>query len=142
MAKNFATQDGSICPYCSSEVEQTTGERIYPHQPDLAELTMFVCWPCGAWVGADRDGEPRGFVAREDIRERRGIALTAWTDLCTALSLSFEEAEGYRDKMKVEEKFDMSELGFLDKEQLDRLIRWLDRHLIGNTPEVDALFTD
>lgn len=51
-----------------------TGERVYPHRPDLASKRFWKC-ECGAFVGCHADsGKPLGRPAGQDTKAARRAA--------------------------------------------------------------------
>ena len=53
-----------ICPYCSSEAQKVSGEKIYPHRRDHDP----------AYVGTHKDGKPFGTLADAETRKARSLA--------------------------------------------------------------------
>lgn len=60
-----------ICPYCGAPSKPTTGREVYPHLPQLANVRLFACMPCRAWVGCHADGRPLGELANAELRQLR-----------------------------------------------------------------------
>lgn len=60
---------GPLCPYCGRESALDTKYRFYPHRPDLADKHIWICKPCGAWVGCHK-GTTRalGRLANAELR--------------------------------------------------------------------------
>lgn len=50
------SQPSPVCPYCGDHAVKTNGADIYKSRPDLANLTFWVCRPCGAYVGCHKEG--------------------------------------------------------------------------------------
>lgn len=63
-----------ICPYCGKDAPRVTGKEVYPHRPDLQKGWFYACFPCGAWVGTHRNGNPLGTLANADLRRARTAA--------------------------------------------------------------------
>ena len=65
-----------ICPYCSSEAQKVSGEKIYPHRRDLYHLSFFYCDNNHdpAYVGTHKDGKPFGTLADAETRKARSLA--------------------------------------------------------------------
>lgn len=62
------------CCYCGQYVdaERTTGDVVYPHRPDLANLIFYRCPTCGNFVGTHKkDGRPLGVIATPTMKARR-----------------------------------------------------------------------
>lgn len=61
------------CCGCHTEVEavRVTGERIYPHRPDLYEKVFYLCQACRNYVGTHADGRPLGTIPTPEIRKAR-----------------------------------------------------------------------
>lgn len=78
-----------ICPYCYEPARLVTGERIYPHRPDLAEKRFWHCEDCEAWVGCHprnphfgQDGTaPLGRLADRALRQAKQRAHAAFDPL-------------------------------------------------------------
>ncbi|MBK5646245.1 zinc-finger-containing protein [Acinetobacter proteolyticus] len=59
-----------ICPYCESTSELVKGSVIYPKRPDLADLDMYQCAPCSAYVGCHEGTlKPLGRLANAELRQ-------------------------------------------------------------------------
>ena len=41
------------CPYCGKDAALVTGDKIYPHRPDLYDRNFWLCTACDAYVGFD-----------------------------------------------------------------------------------------
>lgn len=54
------------CHYCGREAKLVTGDVIYPHRPDLANLNFWLCAPCDAYVGCHKRGARIGINAVSD----------------------------------------------------------------------------
>lgn len=50
---------------------RTSGAKVYPHRPDLENLTFYVCPACKNWVGTHKDGRPLGVIPTPEIRQAR-----------------------------------------------------------------------
>lgn len=63
---------GPRCVECgSTDAACVTGQRIYPHRPDLYGKQFWLC-PCGAYCGSHRaTGEPLGYPAGAETRRAR-----------------------------------------------------------------------
>lgn len=62
------------CWYCGRPAVMKTGAEVYG-QPALKERKLWVCEPCGAWVGCHPGTEkPLGELAKEDLRILRAKA--------------------------------------------------------------------
>ena len=59
-----------ICNYCREPAELITGMVLYPHRPDLADVTIWRCDKCDAHVGTHRDSDnvPLGRLANAELR--------------------------------------------------------------------------
>lgn len=70
------------CDYCGNISLRATGADIYPRRPDLASKVMFVCWPCGAWVGCHPGTDkPLGRLANQSLRAAKMDAHAAFDPL-------------------------------------------------------------
>ena len=52
-------------------VSRTSGATVYPHRPDLRNLTFYACPACKNWVGTHKDGRPLGVISTPEIRQMR-----------------------------------------------------------------------
>lgn len=69
------------CPYCGNDAELTTGYKVYPHRLDLADLKVWACFPCDAWVGThknSKDNKPLGRLANAELRRAKMAAHAAF----------------------------------------------------------------
>lgn len=72
------------CTYCGQPATLVSGDVIYPHRPDLADLRFWNCAPCGAFVGChknSRDHKPLGTLANAETREWRKRAHSVFDPL-------------------------------------------------------------
>lgn len=128
------------CHYCNEPLDEVGGDRIWPHREDLAKKRFAICWPCSAWVGLKDDGTAQGYNAKEHIRELRSQILSAWTAVCDTGAMTYKKADEFRNWLREEKGYDISHLGHLEEEQLVELLRVLDKLVIPDTPEINALF--
>lgn len=131
-----------ICIYCDKEMEEVRGNRIWPNRDDLANQKFVICWDCSAHVSVDKNGMMRGYAAKAHIRELRHMVLNTWKDLVSKRKLSYAQAEVIRLDLQEKLGHETAQIGLLDEHELRELLRELDRKLIGDTPEVDAFFTE
>lgn len=107
------------CPYCGSDAELTTGAKVYPHRPDLADLKVWACMPCDAWVGThknSRDHKPLGRMANAELRKAKMMAHAAFDPWWKSGRMTRHEA--YRllaEKMSLDPKD--AHIGMFDVEQ-------------------------
>ena len=69
------------CPYCGNDAELTTGYKAYPHRLDLADLKVWACFPCDAWVGTHKNSPthaPLGRLANAELRRAKMAAHAAF----------------------------------------------------------------
>ena len=61
------------CPYCNNKAILVTGKIIYPHRPDLADRTFWLCGPCDAYVGTHKNSnnKPLGRLANAELRKAK-----------------------------------------------------------------------
>lgn len=84
------------CPYCKAEAQLVTGAEIYRHRADLAHLSFWACFPCGAYVGCHKVGAwmyragkkivsdgtlPLGRLANAELRAAKSAAHAAFDPL-------------------------------------------------------------
>ena len=68
-----------ICDHCGRPAEFHGGTAMYPDRKDLEDRQFWVCWPCDAWVGCQRDSDvPFGALANEELRAARIAAHAAF----------------------------------------------------------------
>lgn len=81
------------CPYCQQPAQLATGAEIYRNRDDLAALSFWACFPCGAYVGCHKRGawfyragkkvvsdgtEPLGRLANAELRAAKQAAHAAF----------------------------------------------------------------
>lgn len=61
------------CTICNEYIipEEITGEKIYPHRPDLYKLKFMQCKKCKNYVGTHPDGRPLGSIVSKEIKKSR-----------------------------------------------------------------------
>ena len=128
------------CIYCEGKLEEVGGNRLWPNRDDLSKDRFLVCWKCSAHVGLDENGAPRGYPAKQHIRELRSMVLNAWHAVCDTGAMTWSKADSFRSWLQNEHGFDTAQLGWLEEEELRKLLEILDHMVIPDTPEVDALF--
>lgn len=107
------------CPYCGHDAELTTGYKVYPHRLDLADLKVWACFPCDAWVGThknSREHKPLGRLANAELRRAKMQAHAAFDPWWKSGRMTRHEA--YRllaEKMGLEPKD--AHIGMFDVEQ-------------------------
>lgn len=83
------------CPYCGGEAELSGGHKIYPHRPDLADLKIWACLPCDAWVGTHKNSpehKPLGRLANAELRAAKRAAHAAFDPLWKSGQMSRKKA--------------------------------------------------
>ena len=107
------------CPYCNGNAELTTGYKVYPHRPDLADLKVWACFPCDAWVGTHKNSPthaPLGRLANAELRKAKMAAHAAFDPLWKSGQMTRKEA--YR---RLSEKMglapEQTHIGMFDVEQ-------------------------
>jgi len=133
--------DYLCCPYCQGKLDEVYGDRIWPNLEDLARKKFKICWPCSAWVGIKDDGTLQGYPAKEHIRELRQMIINAWSAVCDTGAMTWDKSAEFRSWLREEKGYDIADLGRLEEEQLRELLHILDKMIIPDTPEIDALFT-
>ena len=107
------------CHYCGKDAKLTTGHEVYPHRPDLADLKVWACFPCDAWVGThknSRDHKPLGRLANAELRKAKMRAHAAFDPWWKSGQMTRHEA--YRllaEKMGIDPKD--AHIGMFDVEQ-------------------------
>lgn len=68
-----------VCRYCQKRAKRVTGEAVYPHRPDLADMILYRCDPCDAHVGCHPGTDiPLGELANGHLRYLRRQAHSAF----------------------------------------------------------------
>lgn len=91
------------CPYCLRQAKRVGGRVIYPHRPDLSDLSFFHCAPCHAYVGCHPDGRPMGRLANAALRRMKQAAHAAFDPLWAtfaAQQLAYPEESRPNSKLK------------------------------------------
>ena len=58
-----------VCDMCNHKAKLVSGERIYPHRPDLYEKNFWLCDNCGAYVGCHAGTQKAlGRLANAELR--------------------------------------------------------------------------
>lgn len=74
-----------LCGYCGAEAEIVSGDKIYPHRPDLAGRNFYLCTLCDAWVGCHAGTtKPLGRLAKGELRRAKRAAHAAFDPLWKA----------------------------------------------------------
>jgi hypothetical protein len=89
-----------VCPYCDREAEFVSGNRIYPHRPDLFVTYFWLCAPCDAYVGVHKRNprmkfegyEPLGRLANKSLRYAKQKAHAAFDPLWKSGKMSRTQA--------------------------------------------------
>jgi hypothetical protein len=83
------------CPYCGNDAELSTGYKVYPHRADLADLKIWACFPCDAWVGTHKNSPthaPLGRLANAELRKAKMAAHAAFDPLWKSGQVSRKKA--------------------------------------------------
>lgn len=73
-----------ICQYCNKPAKLTTGDKLYPHRPDLSNKDFWECVKCDAYVGCHEGTlNPYGTLANFETRKIRSVAHAAFDPLWT-----------------------------------------------------------
>lgn len=63
-----------VCPACNVPARLTTGMEVYPHRPDIAGKSFWVCPECGARCGCHPGtSRPLGTPAGPELRRARSL---------------------------------------------------------------------
>lgn len=85
-----------MCQYCNIRAKRVTGERVYPHRPDLYYLKFYCCTQCNAYVGVHKkSGKPLGTLANNTLRDARRKAHVAFDPLWQDKKSSMTRREAY-----------------------------------------------
>ena len=111
------------CPYDGAAAELVTGERVYPHRPDLAAKSFYLCPACGAYVGC-HPGTTRalGRLANADLRAAKSRVHAAFEPLWkTGLFRSRRNAYAWRAReMGIDP--DECHVGMFDEERCKKAL--------------------
>jgi hypothetical protein len=116
-----------ICPYCQNAAQLVLGGRIYPHRYDLAELQMWLCSRCNAWVGchkpsAHSDGTvPFGRLANAELRGLKTQAHAAFDPLWKNHGITRDDAYAWLAEELGLAK-DLTHIGMFDEDTCRRVI--------------------
>lgn len=112
-----------VCPYCSNQSVQVGALKIYPHRPDLAAKTFYLCTPCDAFVGTHKGtNRPLGTLANKVLREQRKLAHSCFDPLWK--EEQYSRGEAYRrlaNKMQLTR--DECHIGMFNLEQCKTVIQ-------------------
>jgi hypothetical protein len=112
------------CPYCGNDAELTTGYKVYPHRLDLADLKIWACMPCDAWVGTHKNSPthaPLGRLANAELRAAKRAAHAAFDPLWKGGQMSRSKAYALlAQKMGIDPKD--AHIGMFDVEQCKTVI--------------------
>lgn len=77
--REILLRDGVECGYCGNRADLITGAEKCPHRPDLAEIQLWECKPCDAYVGCHQGTiNPKGSLANSEDRSARMKAHAAF----------------------------------------------------------------
>jgi hypothetical protein len=111
-----------VCPYCQSQAEKVTGEKIYPHRPDLYHKTFWECEPCDAYVGCHPNTDtPLGRLADIELREAKMRAHAVFDPIWKGGDMKRGEAYGWLAKQLGIKKQECH-IGMFDVETCERVV--------------------
>jgi len=126
MAKSRGKPRAPECPYCGREAVLTDSRSVYANR---SYGSLWVCWPCRAWVGCHRDtARPLGRLADAKLRGLKVAAHKAfdneWKELIKAVGCSRSMARtiAYRvlaRQMGIPDG--QCHIGMMDNEQCQRV---------------------
>lgn len=112
------------CPYCGNDAELTTGYKVYPHRLDLADLKVWACFPCDAWVGTHKNSPthaPLGRLANAELRRAKMAAHAAFDPWRKSGRMTRREAyQKLADLMDMDPKD--AHIGMFDVEQCKTVV--------------------
>ena len=112
------------CPYCNSEANLVSGHEIYPHRPDLADLKVWACRPCDAWVGTHKNSpehKPLGRLANAELRKAKMAAHAVFDPLWKSGRMSRREAYSMlSERMSIPK--DQAHIGMFDVDQCKAVV--------------------
>ena len=112
------------CPYCGNDAELTTGYKVYPHRLDLADLKVWACFPCDAWVGTHKNSPthaPLGRLANAELRKAKMAAHAAFDPWWKSGRMTRREAyKKLADLMGMDPKD--AHIGMFDVEQCKTVV--------------------
>ena len=112
------------CPYCNSDAQLTTGYSVYPHRLDLADLKVWACFPCDAWVGTHKNSpehKPLGRLANRELRKAKMAAHAAFDPWWKSGKVSRHKAyELLAEKMGLTKE--QAHIGMFDVMQCEQVV--------------------
>ena len=112
------------CPYCGNDAELTTGYKVYPHRLDLADLKVWACFPCDAWVGTHKNSPthaPLGRLANAELRKAKMAAHAAFDPWWKSGRMTRREAyQKLADLMSLDPKD--THIGMFDVDQCKTVV--------------------
>lgn len=96
-----------ICPYCGYESELVTGEKVYPHRPDLYNKLFYMCGADNAWVGTHSlTDQPLGRLANAELRRAKSKAHEVFDPLWKSGTMTRGQAyQWLSEQMGIEKKY-------------------------------------
>lgn len=111
-----------VCPYCKGRAEKVTGEKIYPHRPDLYHKTFWECEPCDAYVGCHPNTDtPLGRLANFDLRMAKQAAHASFDPLWKDGKMSRASAYKWLSEQLGINRKDCH-IGMFDEETCERVV--------------------
>lgn len=110
------------CGYCHKPAMLTTGKKVYPWRPDLADKPMYACFDCNAWVGCHPGTTiSLGRLANKESRHLKMLAHEAFDPLWKEKKLTRSQAYKWlREAMGLSKK--ECHIGLMSDDDLKRAI--------------------
>ena len=104
------------CPYCQEKSIRVSGNIIYPNRPDLKHLLFYMCTPCKAYVGTEKNSiKPLGRLANAALRKAKCGAYSAYEPMWKSHLMHKKEAKKWLAKKLLIDK-DLCNIGMFDIE--------------------------
>lgn len=113
------------CDYCGNPARLVNGSVIYPHRPDLKNLSFWLCEPCSAYVGCHKNSKskaaPLGRLANAELRKAKNRAHAAFDPLWKDGNMSRRRAYSWLAKqLGIKEKD--CHIGMFDVDMCARVV--------------------
>lgn len=85
-----------LCGECGAAARPATGAEVYGPRSRFAEVALWLCPGCGAYVGAREDGSPLGTPAGATTRSARKAAHAYFDQLWRGPDATMTRSAAYR----------------------------------------------
>jgi len=122
-----------ICQYCNQPAKLVTGQKIYPHRPDLHHKHFWECEPCKAFVGCHARGNgygdgttPLGILANPQLRQLKSAVHAKFDPAWKSGEFTRSEAYGWLAEQLGIPKHECH-IGLFTKEMCHKALRILNQ---------------